>query len=260
MDWELPVIALRTQVVLPRTLENVDVGRPKSKRALEEAQAADNRVLLVVQREGRIDDPSGEDLFDVGTLCVIKQVIRLPDDTLQVLVEGRERARIDNYLAGTSLRAQVTTIPEVTTERPESNALVEQAKQAFAEYAQQNKNLRLDSFHLENLRGLREAGPLADVIAKYATWEVADKQAVLEQYDIIMWDVMSIDYNAGLSGERVLQKGGKLGQGAHEPASQVRRPVHESSEIGQIAGTPTRAFMQCIGGEKGAPAWPAGSP
>ncbi|MEJ2356460.1 MAG: endopeptidase La [Deinococcales bacterium] len=184
MDWELPVIALRTQVVLPRTLENVDVGRPKSKRALEEAQAADNRVLLVVQREGRIDDPSGEDLFDVGTLCVIKQVIRLPDDTLQVLVEGRERARIDNYLAGTSLRAQVTTIPEVTTERPESNALVEQAKQAFAEYAQQNKNLRLDSFHLENLRGLREAGPLADVIAKYATWEVADKQAVLEEPDV----------------------------------------------------------------------------
>ena len=184
MDWELPVIALRTQVVLPRTLENVDVGRPKSKRALEEAQAADNRVLLVVQREGRIDDPSGEDLYDVGTLCVIKQVIRLPDDTLQVLVEGRERARIDSYLPGASLRAQVTTIPEVTAERPESNALVEQAKQAFAEYAQQNKNLRLDSFHLENLRGLREAGPLADVVAKYATWEVADKQSVLEEPDV----------------------------------------------------------------------------
>jgi len=184
MDWELPVIALRTQVVLPRTLENVDVGRPKSKRALEEAQAADNRVLLVVQREGRIDDPSGEDLYDVGTLCVIKQVIRLPDDTLQVLVEGRERARIDSYLAGASLRAQVTTIPEITAERPESSALVEQAKQAFAEYAQQNKNLRLDSFHLENLRGLREAGPLADVIGKYATWEVADKQSVLEEPDV----------------------------------------------------------------------------
>ncbi|MEJ2666816.1 MAG: endopeptidase La [Deinococcales bacterium] len=183
MDWELPVIALRTQVVLPRTLENVDVGRPKSKRALEEAQAGDNRVLLVVQREGRIDDPSGEDLYDVGTLCVIKQVIRLPDDTLQVLVEGRERARIDAYLAGPSLRAQVSTIQEVAGDPQAVHALVEQAKQAFAEYAQQNKNLRLDSFHLENLRGLREAGPLADVIAKYATWDVSDKQGVLEEAD-----------------------------------------------------------------------------
>ena len=64
MDWELPVIALRSQVVLPRTLENVDVGRPKSKRALEEAQAGDNRVLLVVQRDSRIDDPGEDDEGD----------------------------------------------------------------------------------------------------------------------------------------------------------------------------------------------------
>jgi ATP-dependent Lon protease len=183
MDWELPVIALRTQVVLPRTLENVDVGRPKSKRALEEAQAADNRVLLVVQREPRVDDPGGDELYDVGTLCVIKQVIRLPDDTLQVLVEGRDRARIVGYVPGPSLRATVRTIAEVAPERApaEVAAVVEQVKSAFGDYAQQNKNLRLDSFHLENLKGLREPGPLADVVAKYATWEASDKQAVLEE-------------------------------------------------------------------------------
>jgi ATP-dependent Lon protease len=184
MDWELPVIALRNQVVLPRTLENVDVGRPKSKRALEEAQAADNRVLLVVQREARVDDPGGDDLYEVGTLCVIKQVIRLPDDTLQVLVEGRERAHIDEFLAGPSLRAQVSTLDETTDPGGRDlKGLIEQTKAAFQDYAQQNKGLRLDSFHLENLRGLKEAGPLADVVAKYATWEVADKQAVLEESD-----------------------------------------------------------------------------
>ena len=186
MDWELPVIALRNQVVLPRTLENVDVGRPKSKRALEEAQAADNRVLLVVQREARVDDPDGDDLYDVGTLCVVKQVIRLPDDTLQVLVEGRERARIDAFLPGAALRAQVTTLDETVGEgNGDVAALIEQTKAAFQEYAQQNKGLRLDSFHLENLRGLKEPGPLADVVAKYATWEVADKQAVLEEPDAV---------------------------------------------------------------------------
>ena len=184
MDWELPVIALRNQVVLPRTLENVDVGRPKSKRALEEAQAADNRVLLVVQREARVDDPGGDELYEVGTLCVIKQVIRLPDDTLQVLVEGRERAHIDEYLAGPSLRAQVSTLEETTDAGGRDlKGLIEQTKSAFQDYAQQNKGLRLDSFHLENLRGLKEAGPLADVVAKYATWEVADKQAALEESD-----------------------------------------------------------------------------
>lgn len=186
MDWELPVIALRTQVVLPRTLENVDVGRPKSKRSLEEAQAADNRVLLVVQRDPRVDDPTGEDLYTIGTLCIIKQVIRLPDDTLQVLVEGRERATIKAFLPGPSLRAHVSTISESTSEQDTAHieALIEQTKAAFTEYAQQNKNLRLDSFHLENLKGLREAGPLADVITKYSTWEVRDKQMILEEADI----------------------------------------------------------------------------
>ncbi|HET8985038.1 MAG TPA: endopeptidase La [Trueperaceae bacterium] len=185
MDWELPVIALRTQVVLPRTLENVDVGRPKSKRALEEAQAGDNRVILVVQRDPRLDDPGAEDLYDLGTLAVIKQVIRLPNDTLQVLVEGRERARIDEYLQGPSLRARVSTISETQEAgaTAQTQALIEQVKAAFSEYAQQNKNLRLDSFHLENLRGMKDAGPLADLITKYSTWEVSDKQAALEEAD-----------------------------------------------------------------------------
>ncbi len=185
MDWELPVIALRTQVVLPRTLENVDVGRPKSKRALEDAQAGDNRVLLVVQREPRVDDPDPEQLYDVGTMCVVKQVIRLPDDTLQVLVEGRERARIEEYLPGGALRARVSTIAEPASGRASADvaAVVDQVKSIFSDYAQHNKNLRLDSFHLENLKSLKEPGPLADVIAKYATWEPADKQAVLEQAD-----------------------------------------------------------------------------
>ncbi len=184
MDWELPVIALRTQVVLPRTLENVDVGRAKSKRALEEAQAGDNRVLLLTQKEPRVDDPAGEQLFDVGTLGVVKQVIRLPDDTLQVLVEGRERVRVESYINGAALRARVVTLPETDSGDAERmKALVEQTKSAFRDYAQQNKNLRLDSFHLENLNSLREAGPLADVVAKYATWEPNDKQAVLEETD-----------------------------------------------------------------------------
>ncbi len=187
MDWELPVIALRTQVVLPRTLENVDVGRPKSKRALEEAQAGDSRVILVFQRDARVDDPDGDDLYEVGTLAVIKQVIRLPNDTLQVLVEGRERARIVSYLPGTSLRAHVQTIPEQQEEKDAAqvNAMIDQVKAAFGEYAQQNKNLRLDSFHLENLRGMKEPGALADLITKYSTWELTDKQAALEEADVV---------------------------------------------------------------------------
>src|SRR5690606_33192725 len=137
-------------------------------------------------RDARVDDPTGDDLYAVGTLAVIKQVIRLPNDTLQVLVEGRERARIEEYVPGPSLRARIATVPESTSDSatPRTQALVEQVKSAFGDYAQQNKNLRLDSFHLENLRGMKEPGPLADLIAKYSTWDVADKQAALEEADV----------------------------------------------------------------------------
>ncbi len=183
MDWELPVIALRSQVVLPRTLENIDVGRPKSKRALEEAQEGDNRVLLIVQKDSRNDDPDSSDLFEVGTLCVIKQVIKLPDDTLQVLVEAKERARVIEYLPGMVLRARLNTIQEIPSDADEQtrDVLMDETKSAFSDYAQQNKNLRLDSFHLENLRNLKDPGALADVVSKYASWEVVEKQQILEE-------------------------------------------------------------------------------
>ncbi|MEM7738926.1 MAG: endopeptidase La [Deinococcota bacterium] len=184
MEWELPVIALRTETVMPRTLHNVDVGRPKSKRALEEAQATDNRVLLLAQREPSVDDPLGEDLYDIGTLGVIKQVIRLPDDTLQVLVEGRERAKVAEFIPGLSLRARVDTLTETDSSADKHRPLMEQVKGSFEKYAQQNKTLRLDSFHLENLRSLRDPGALSDAISKYSTWNIADKQRVLEETDV----------------------------------------------------------------------------
>ena len=185
MEWELPVVALRTVVVLPRNYDNVEVGRPKSKRALEEAQAGDNRVLLLVQKETHMDDPEGEDLHTVGTLGVVKQVIRLPDDTLQVLVEGKERAVVEEFIPGPGLRARVRTVPESTGGKisPEVQALVEEAKRSFSDYVGSNKNLRLDSFHLEDLRAQKEPGVLADKVAKYSPWDVTDKQAVLEEMD-----------------------------------------------------------------------------
>lgn len=186
MEWELPIIALRTMVVMPRTLENVDVGRPRSKRALQEAQSSDNRVLLLAQRDPQIDDPTGDDLYAIGTLGIIKQVIRLPDDTLQVLVEGRERVSIENYYVRSSLRAKVKTLPEIVARYgdEEIRQLTDKVKSSFEQYVRQNKNLRLDSFHIENLRNLREPGSLADVVSKYSTWDVKDKQSILEEIDV----------------------------------------------------------------------------
>ena len=178
MVWELPVIALRSQVVFPGTVENVDVGRPKSKRALEEAQQGDNRVLVVLQRDPSTDDPQQNDLHEVGTLCVIKQAIRLPDDTIQLLLDARERVSIDAFIAGPAVRASVSTLESKAGEdTPEE--LMNAAKGLFADYVKQHKSLRLDTYHLEHVRGLTDAGVLADAIAKHATWSADDKQALL---------------------------------------------------------------------------------
>lgn len=187
MDWELPVIALRSQVVLPRTLENIDVGRPKSKQALEDAQASDNRVLLVTQLDQKIDDPSSKQLYRFGTLSTIKQVIRLPDDTLQVLIEGKERVRIESYVNNRTLRAKVQTVTEGKTINDEKHisALISQTKTTFKDYVQFNKSLKLDAFHLETFSNIKEPGTLADIVAKYAIWTVPEKQKILEELDIV---------------------------------------------------------------------------
>ena len=182
--WELPVIALRNTVVFPRTLVNVDVGRAKSKRALEDAQAADNKILLLAQNDPRTDDPSEGDLYRVGTLAVVKQVIRLPDNTLQVLVEGKDRARVISFLSTGYLRARAIALAEEPGAKDALEALGAEAKRTFDKYIAQNKAMpRLDAFHLEALKSLRDGSQVADLVSHYSTFEVKDKQDVLELLD-----------------------------------------------------------------------------
>ncbi|MBC7647219.1 MAG: endopeptidase La, partial [Pseudopedobacter sp.] len=180
MYWELPVIALRNIVVLPGTSTSIDVGRAKSKRAIEEAQAADRRVLLLTQKDQRTDDPSGGDMFVVGTLGVIKQVVRLPDGTLQVLIESQTRARVTSWLPTGYMRAGVETMDAPEGDTSIVSTLIGEIRTGFEEYTRQNKNLRLDNYQLENIRALTEGGGLADQVTHFATWASEDKQDILE--------------------------------------------------------------------------------
>ncbi len=183
MRWELPVIALRNMVVLPGTTVNIDVGRTKSKRAIEEAQAGDRRVMLLTQRDQKTDDPTGSEMYDLGTLGVIKQVVRLPDTTLQVLIEAQQRAEILEFLPAPYLRVTVDTRDSQPGDPRVTEVLISEARQAFDEYARQNKNLRLDSPQLESLRAVSDAGLLADQIAHYCSWSPEEKQDILARFD-----------------------------------------------------------------------------
>ncbi len=185
MRWELPVLALRNMVIAPGHAQSIAVGRAKSRRSVEEAQAADRRVLLVTQRDQNNDDPTGADLFEIGTLAAVKQVVRMPDQTLEVLVEPLERVQIVAYLPLPYLRAISETVESVAdTDANTLRVLVDEAKSGFDKYVGQNKNLRLDNIHLEHLRQLTDASQVADTIGFHATWDVAEKQDLLETLSI----------------------------------------------------------------------------
>jgi ATP-dependent Lon protease len=179
MIWELPVVALRNIVILPGVTMNVDVGRPKSKRAVDEAQASDRRVLLLTQREARTDDPTRAELYDMGVLAVVKQVVRMPDNTYQVLVEAQERALVTGEVSSAYMRVRAETQVVAADDSREVQVIMSEVKSAFEEYQRQNKNLRLDNYQLEGLKALTDAGALADQVAHHATWTPEEKQEVL---------------------------------------------------------------------------------
>ncbi len=185
MRLELPVIPLRNTVILPHTTTPVDVGRAKSKRAVEEAMGADRLIFLVAQRDPEVDDPGPADLYPWGVQAVVKQAMRLPDGTLQVMVEARARAEVKDYIVGPFLRARGEIYTEIPpTDEAVVRVLAEEIKEAFEKYVANHKSLRLDRYQLEAVRSTTDPAMLADSIAYHATWTVAEKQEILELVEI----------------------------------------------------------------------------
>ncbi len=181
MQLELPVIPLRNTVILPHVTSPVDVGRAKSKRAIEEAMAADRFLFLVTQRDPEVDDPLGSDLYTHGVLAAIKQVMRLPDGTLQVLVEAKNRVRIVDYVPAPYLRARGEVLAEPAHyDEAVVRVLMQEVKDAFERYVSANKNLRLDRYQVEAIQSTLDPVVLVGMVAQHATWSVEDKIKVLE--------------------------------------------------------------------------------
>ncbi len=183
---ELPVIPLRNTVILPHATSPVDVGRPRSKAAVESASEGDRYVFLVTQKAPEVDEPGPEDLYDTGVLAAVKQVMRLPDGTLQVVVETKARARLFAY---GEEQAYVSAAGELIEDPPGYDealvrVLMRELKEAFERYVDTHKGLRLDRYKVEAVLGMVDPARLPDVAAGYATWSVEDKMAVLETVGI----------------------------------------------------------------------------
>ena len=185
---ELPLLPLRDVVVFPHMVIPLFVGRPKSIRALEAAMASDRRIMLVAQRTAAKDDPVVEDLFEVGCVSTILQMLKLPDGTVKVLVEGQQRARIEAVEDGEqhfTARVQTLTPEQLAAEVDDTNeveALRRAVMQQFEQYVRLNKKIPPEI--LTSIASIDDAGRLADTITAHLPLKLEGKQAVLDMVSL----------------------------------------------------------------------------
>jgi len=183
---ELPLLPLRDVVVFPHMVIPLFVGRPKSIKALEAAMEAERRIMLVAQKAAAKDDPLVSDMFDVGCVSTILQMLKLPDGTVKVLVEGQQRAMVNRIDEGelhfTATVTPVETVPEAIADKhrgkaSEVEALRRAVMQQFDQYVKLNKKIPPEI--LTSISSIDDAGRLADTIAAHLPLKLDNKQAVL---------------------------------------------------------------------------------
>src|SRR5438105_7154390 len=174
-----PVLPLRDIVVFPHMIVPLFVGREKSIRALEEVMRSDTFILLATQKNASDDDPSPESIYEVGTLASVLQLLKLPDGTVKVLVEGAERAKVLRYTDRADYyEAEATTFQDATGERVEAEALARSVITEFEGYVKLNKKVSPEVVGV--VQQIDDYGRIADTVASHLAVKISDKQAILE--------------------------------------------------------------------------------
>ncbi len=178
----IPVLPLRDVVVYPHMVIPLFVGRDRSIQALQEAMEKDKRILLVAQMDASQDNPSIEEIYRIGTMSTILQLLKLPDGTVKVLVEGGQRARIDQFEDGESfLGASITMLESGSDDGREIEALTRSLLAHFEQYVKLNKKTPPEI--LASLSNIEDAARLADTVAAHLAVKIDQKQAILEVHD-----------------------------------------------------------------------------
>ena len=174
-----PLLPLRDVVVYPQIVQPLFVGRPKSIKALEEAMSGDKQVLLVAQKNASDDDPVAEQLFSIGTIATILQLIRLPDGTVKVLVEGLERAKVINVdRESDHMNAEASLLVSEDVSQKEASVLIRSLLSQFDQYVQLSKKIPPEV--MTSISSIDEPGRLVDTIASHMALQLSEKQNLLE--------------------------------------------------------------------------------
>ena len=180
--YKLPLLPLRDVVIFPHMVAPLFVGREKSIRALEESMKTDKKILLSAQIDAKTNDPGPEDIYNIGTVGTIVQMLRLPDGTVKILVEGVSRAKISKYDDENKFfNVEVEDLIEEQKSDVETSAIMRSLTEAFEDYTKLNKKVPTET--LVTISAIEDASKLSDTIASHLTFKLSDKQEVLECLD-----------------------------------------------------------------------------
>ncbi len=178
-----PLLPLRDVVVFPYMVMPLFVGRPRSIQALEEAVEKEKIVFLAAQKDSKIDDPGPEDIYEYGTLAQIVQMLKLPDGTFKVLMEGKSRGRLHEFISGEDcFYADVFLLAETSAASSETEALMRSVAEAFENYV--NLSKKVPSELVASVQGTTDPARFSDTIISHLSVKITDKQMILETVEI----------------------------------------------------------------------------
>ncbi len=178
-----PVLPLRDVVVYPHMVIPLFVGRDKSIRALNEAMAKDKQILLVAQKSAEVDEPGVDDIHEIGTLATILQLLKLPDGTVKVLVEGSQRVRVLEYVGVEEyFAARAALLKSEPIDEREAQVLTRSITELFDQYVKLNKKVPPEI--LTSLQSVEDPGRLADTVAAHMSLKLEEKQKILEMINV----------------------------------------------------------------------------
>lgn len=179
----LPLLPLRGLLVYPTMVLHLDVGREKSVQALEKVMLDDQEIFLSSQKEVAVEEPTEEQIYEVGTLSKVTQMLKLPNGTIRVLVEGLQRGKIKNFIENEEyFEVEIELLEENNTVDVEGQALMRTVLQQFEQYINLSKKVTPETF--ASVQDIEEPGRLADVIASHLSLKIKEKQQILEIVDV----------------------------------------------------------------------------
>ncbi len=227
----LPLLPLRGMIVFPFMIIHLDVGRDRSVAALEEAMVRDRQILLVAQKNAETDEPGEQDLYSVGTIAEVRQLLKLPGGALRVLVEGQKRAVIEGYEELEKFaEVAVAEYAEVVEESMEMEALTRAVVHEFEQWVKISKKIPAET--LVSVAILDDGGRLGDLIASHLNLKLEDRQALLEQVNIK--SRMELLYKILARELEVLEMERKIGMRVRKQMEKIQKDYYLREQIKAI--------------------------